>query len=152
MKRCKHENVFVRRGVVVALAKGVERTDGYPDRKVMVDARVCIGGVDGKPCGAWLSLGPSNDKPAEVQQEIRAAEIAGGARPIGCDDLDADSPNRCEECGMVDYNCRAETSGTHENSAGWLAQHILTGHDKDTSATSTRTEPWKDSTDDHADH
>ncbi len=27
-------------------------------------------------CGAWLSLGPSNDKPETVQIEIRAAELA----------------------------------------------------------------------------
>lgn len=27
-------------------------------------------------CGAWLPLGPSNDSPSEVQQEIRAADIA----------------------------------------------------------------------------
>lgn len=30
-------------------------------------------------CRAWLSLGPSNDKPPEVKIEIRAAEIYVGA-------------------------------------------------------------------------
>lgn len=29
-------------------------------------------------CGEWLSLGPSNDSPPEVQLEMRAAEIAAG--------------------------------------------------------------------------
>lgn len=33
-------------------------------------------------CGAWLSLGPSNDQPAEVQAEIRAAELACGPSPV----------------------------------------------------------------------
>ena len=35
-------------------------------------------------CGAWLSLGPSNDSPPEVQIEIRAAELAADAvRGVG---------------------------------------------------------------------
>lgn len=36
------------------------------------DATIC----QNPKCGAWLSLGPSNDAPAEVQQEIRAVQLA----------------------------------------------------------------------------
>jgi hypothetical protein len=36
-------------------------------------------------CGAWLSLGESNDAPDEVQVEMRAAEIAAGLADGGCE-------------------------------------------------------------------
>jgi hypothetical protein len=39
-------------------------------------------------CGHWLSLGPSNDEPLEVQIEIRAAELtAPRARTFVSDDV-----------------------------------------------------------------
>lgn len=36
-------------------------------------------------CSHYLSLGPSNDAPLEVQIEIRAAEIAAGLVDGGCE-------------------------------------------------------------------
>jgi hypothetical protein len=56
------------------------------------DAEVC------NFCRAWLPLGPSNDEPAEVQTEIRAAEIAANAaRGVG---LGGHRPEHCtgEHC------------------------------------------------------
>ncbi len=68
-------------------------------------------------CGAWLSLGPANDEPPEVQIEIRAAEIAASDRPIGeCDWL--------EWAGWVTE--RTEDSlTTWRGLAGYLARAIV---------------------------
>lgn len=62
MKRCKHKNV--RRLTCVSVSTPYK-------------CRRCV------TCGAWLSLGPSDDEPAEVRVEIRAAELATAWKPIG---------------------------------------------------------------------
>jgi hypothetical protein len=45
----------------------------------LYDCNIC------RRCNTWLSLGPSNDAPDEVQVEMRAAEIAAGLADGGCE-------------------------------------------------------------------
>lgn len=66
MKRCKH---------VVSTYRwwcGDLEWETLPQRRPP-DASVC------NLCGAWLALGESNDAPAEVQVEMRAAELVANA-------------------------------------------------------------------------
>ena len=67
-------------------------------------------------CPTWLPLGPSNDAPPEVQQEIRAAEIA--ADSIGA------RMNMDEVFGWGDYDMLGDgdTDAWH---AGYLARAIV---------------------------
>lgn len=51
--------------------------DGLPD-PLELSWRECL------DCGAWLSLGPSNDEGEAVAAEIRAAEIAADLAAEGC--------------------------------------------------------------------
>ena len=50
--------------------------DYDPQHIVTVEQFRCL------DCGAWLPLGPANDEPAEVQVEIRAAELAAQWAPM----------------------------------------------------------------------
>lgn len=72
MRRCKHENAD-------------HLAPDYDTRGLTGWARCeqlrCI------DCGAWLSLGPSNDEPEAVRIEIRAAEIAANGVGVGSTDL-----------------------------------------------------------------
>lgn len=72
------------------------------------------------------SLGPSNDAPPEVAIEMRAAEIAQGARektaPVCETQLEADD---CEGCGWDDYVVKLDCDQHHHRAAGWLACHIF---------------------------
>lgn len=68
--RCRHENAD-------HLMPGDHGQ--FEDDDLLCRARVCGVLVEQfrcLDCGAWLSLGPANDEPAEVQVEIRAAELA----------------------------------------------------------------------------
>lgn len=86
MKRCKHENAdHLKPGEWFNI-------DEQPIYVVAVEQFRCV------DCGEWLSLGPANDAPPEVQIEIRAAEIAAdAARGIG---LGGHGPEHCtgEHC------------------------------------------------------
>lgn len=79
-------------------------------------------------CGAWLSLGPSNDEPESVRVEIRAAEIAAAAcEPIDewiCQELTA--TERLGWCGWIDE----ASLGILAEHAGYLACQIWQ-HDKE---------------------
>jgi hypothetical protein len=80
-------------------------------------------------CGEWLSLGPSNDSPPEVQVEIRAAEIAAtypGARS-GVFSWE-------ERTGWVNHAWSQDPASDSEL-AGYLARTIATHPDADTDAT-----------------
>ena len=78
MKRCKHENAE-------HMMPGDAST---PDWCVQIYAEVeqfrCI------DCGAWLSLGPSNDDSPLVQLEIRLAELLA-------DNAQLWEPSRCRD-------------------------------------------------------
>lgn len=86
-KRCKHENAD-------HLKPGDEWADMDGDfiEVVLVEQFRCC------DCGAWLSLGPSDETDERVAIEIRAAEIAtNAARGVG---LGGHRPNHCtgEHC------------------------------------------------------
>lgn len=66
-KACRHENVTDKYGETTH--------DLIGDIVYEVEYRECL------DCGAWLPLGPSNDKGCEV--EIRAAELAVAWKPVG---------------------------------------------------------------------
>lgn len=66
MGRCRHENAdHLMPGQVVS-----PYGKCLPFHLALVEQLRCL------DCGAWLSLGPANDEPAEVQVEIRAATLA----------------------------------------------------------------------------
>jgi hypothetical protein len=77
----------------------------------------CIACLD---CRAWLSLGPSNDEPEAVRIEIRAAEIAAGAKK---NLFEAHGYN----CPGPDQSCL--TFHWYEHQCGALARCIVT-HDE----------------------
>ena len=61
---CKHENAdHLRAGEGWALMDGTAMPDALCEQFRCLD------------CGAWLSLGPSNDEPEAVRIEMRAAEM-----------------------------------------------------------------------------
>jgi hypothetical protein len=73
LKRCKHKRTYRRwrwYGRWISWSAAVGQRLPWE----AFDLRVCA------DCGSWLSLGPSNDTPPEVQQEIRAADIAATLR------------------------------------------------------------------------
>lgn len=65
--RCKHENAD---HLMPGDRFSMSDFDFEVGKMVDVEQFRCI------DCGAWLSIGPSNDTPEAVQIEIRAAEIA----------------------------------------------------------------------------
>lgn len=136
MSKCKHENVFVARGHAVQYAPGVERTvPGFGTGDcAMVEVRICRGGVDGKPCGTWLPLGPSDETDPRVQLELRAVMLADDAGPPFRLNWSPD-----EEHGFRDYtnedrggDCSCRDAHRHDERtwhAGYLAAAI-TSHSK----------------------
>jgi len=78
-KRCRHENAdHLMLGELFTL-------DGDPNADVIVTKCEQFRCVD---CGAWLSLGPSNDEPESVRVEIRAARLhAGYMTANDCDNI-----------------------------------------------------------------
>ena len=77
--RCEHREAYPRiwQGWWTESAVPIPR-DEIPD---VADAMICA------KCGAWLSLGPSNDEPEAVRIEMRAAEM------LACHEQD--DPCRC---------------------------------------------------------
>lgn len=91
------------------------------DRSYMMRWQTCAS------CGAWLSLGQSDESAVAV--EVRAAEIAED-HPVTCDHID--DGNDCPECGWNDYSLDIDIDGTERDGyfAGWLARAIY-DHDRD---------------------
>ena len=115
MKRCRHENAdHVLAGQFTMLSDGT-----------IVDALVeqlrCL------DCGAWLSLGPSNDAPAQVQVEIRAASLAASLTRLGAILAWQFNPHEWDEerrgWSMAETNMQQHTNAWH---AGYLARVIAT--------------------------
>lgn len=122
MKRCKHEN-----------ADHLMRGEMYEhwhlgDKGPTLHAARCeqFRCID---CGAWLSIGPSNDKPAEVQIEIRAAEIAAHVSDDG-----APLVRRfdgAEHAGWIEHAFDSQKTPEQPGEwAGYLARCIVE-HDND---------------------
>lgn len=114
--RCRHE--IVSRAAQAAFAPGVEQTNDSNCRNPLVDAKICV------TCGAWLSIGPANDEPSEVQVEIRAAEIAAGSiRAVHSSD-----EHGCSFCGWVAHELDESLSDRAGlgMQAGYLARCIAT--------------------------
>lgn len=82
------------------------------------------------PCGAQLSLGPSNDEPAEVKVEMRAAELdAWWSR----DALGHEEFNVSEADGWMEHaGAEGDPSGNGGVVAGWLARELATHDDRAT--------------------
>lgn len=72
-------------------------------------------------CGAWLPLGPSNDEPAEVRVEMRAAELA--ARPIS-------EASIRDRQGWLVFVHNTQPGADDYSPAGYLAAAIAT-HDEE---------------------
>jgi hypothetical protein len=90
------------------------------DSRENFEKRQCDG------CGEWLSLGPSNDAPVEVQCEIRAAELALDERMDvdGFEEID-------EELGRISHEYDDGLGWmTWCEWAGWLARQIATHDDE----------------------
>jgi hypothetical protein len=78
-------------------------------------------------CHDYCSLGPSADEPEEVKVEMRAAEISAAWKPIGgVTGIITDD----ERKGWCDAKLAPFTDGYH---AGFLAYHLLAGHDNEVS-------------------
>ena len=105
--KCKHENVFVQRAWRVHFA-------GEPKSR-LVDARVCLGGIDGKPCGAMLSLGKANDTDERVEIEIAAARAAADYSASSLlDAVDFKMPgDHREDCDVCEVFALAAIIATH---------------------------------------
>ena len=109
MKRCKHplRNRTTRR--LVEESDVARWPDGFEISRCW-------------QCGAWLSLGPSNDSPEAVQIEIRAAEMAVGIGALAL----------LEACGWSAATWPAPSDPRDEDDrfswhAGWLAREIVEG-------------------------
>jgi hypothetical protein len=122
MRKCRHRNP--RTGMWRAGAQ-----DWLNNTCLIVDRLVC------DDCGAWLPLGPSNDAPAAVAVEIRAAEIA--ALGIGTPLLWI---ARDEEHGWRDFanedgggDCHCSEAVRHDDKnwhTGYLARCIVEHDEK----------------------
>lgn len=77
-------------------------------------------------CGAWLSLGPSNDSPEAVQEEIEAARLAAHLQH---DDFPDDEPeDEWADYGWASHQLDCDVyDGTWH---GYLARQI-THHDNE---------------------
>lgn len=84
-------------------------------RRVLVQIRIC------HECGAWLSLGPSNDAPPEVQVEMRAAVLdAMYETARRWDELDG-----AELAGVITFNFDSAKQPEQDGEwAGYLAAAI----------------------------
>ena len=69
-------------------------------------------------CGAWLSLGPANDRPKSVRMEARAAELANSPKNSWCTN-DAWSGWHAHEMDWEPFT-------SLESEAGYLARVIAT--------------------------
>lgn len=115
MRRCKHNHDHV-------VTKYGECTFDMVGNIVYgVEFHKCL------DCGAWLSMGPSNDKSEAVRIEMRAAELAAGGDMICCGDVD--DIGDCEECGCVDYETGTDPMSTAQW-AGYLARAIVSHEDE----------------------
>lgn len=66
-------------------------------------------------CGAWLSLGPANDEPAEVQVEIRAADRALNNPTPGADRFEfCPSSGSADLCDLCQEHLLAHVIATHD--------------------------------------
>jgi hypothetical protein len=74
-------------------------------------------------CGAWLSLGESNDEPEQVRVEMRAAELAAewGTVPPKCNDGAFEED--CPRCGWEGWIMEHATPSPAWH-AGYLARCI----------------------------
>lgn len=86
-----------------------------PDDTFGADALFCLA------CGVRLDMGPSNDEPAEVQVEMRAAEIAA-VRLLSRDEAD----------GWKSYPDGAVVSTGSGWGVGWLARELATHDHRET--------------------
>lgn len=118
--KCKHENAdHLKPGDLFARSH-LTLCQGAP---VTVEQFRCL------DCGAWLSLGESNDADPAVQVEMRAAEIAADIEQHGgC------LMGPLEQAGFLDRPLPLRGGGTIDLTntegarAGWLAESIAT-HD-----------------------
>ena len=91
----------------------------------MATSRFCV------DCGALLSMGPSNDEPAEVQVEILAAECAFSTTTPG----DEEEGWQAHRLGR-----HLERGEIVPYLAGWLAREIATHDDRE--ARDANAWPW----------
>lgn len=133
-KKCRHivadfdrTHPKFDRGVVTgsyAVFGGEDPHFGYGDWDIIHSARCAM-------CKALLSLGPSNDKPIVVQEEIEAATLLVG------DDQRYASAMWLQRAYVNGYRAHEDRSGPHGDvgiswRAGWLARELATHDDRET--------------------
>ena len=119
--KCKHENADH-----LMPGEWWHPYGSWPAYQVLCEQFRCL------DCGAWLSLGDSDEHASEaVEIEIRAAELAT-RRGFGSF---ANCGAGCERCGFVTHKHRSSDSpDAHCNGrqfhAGYLARCIVTHEDE----------------------